>query len=100
MFFPCQVCLQTSTVTGGCINSAIYCVTMRSFNERCKNFDPLCNPLASAWVAATTVCQQKLFTGLETMIDPTGVTGLPTSCTNTPNIQGDTGYSSLTSLYT
>jgi hypothetical protein len=99
MFFPCQACIQTSTVTGGCVKSVFYCTTMRNFNERCKSFDPLCNPLATAWVAATTVCQQRLFTGLEPMIDPTGLTGLTTTCNNVPSIPGDANYNSLVSIY-
>ena len=63
-FFNCRVCLKNDQY-GNCDTDATICVTMRKFNPRCKGYQPLCNSLAGGYVAASTVCQQALFTGSE-----------------------------------
>ena len=37
------------------------CSTMRYFKVKCPKLNQLCSSLSGAWVAAITVCNQKLF---------------------------------------
>lgn len=42
-------------------NPVYNCSTMRYFRVNCSKLNTQCNTLSGAWVAAITVCQQKLF---------------------------------------
>ena len=91
-YFNCQVCLSQNT-NGNCLSDATICVTMRKFTPRCKGYQPLCNPLAGAFVAASTVCQQALFTGTESTVASRTITPNYTFTVTSANATAGTVYS-------
>lgn len=42
-------------------DSKYTCATWKKFNANCINSNKNCNTTSQAWVAAITVCKQKLF---------------------------------------
>ena len=63
-YFTCRTCLTQDSL-GNCTSDAYLCVTMIKADPVCSGYQPLCNTGSGAYVAATTVCQQKLFSGKE-----------------------------------